>query len=174
MSQAGLVRVGSGAAVLQTLTGDTGGAVGPDGAFNINLLTDVGLTSTGNPGTNTITFSLDGAGEGTVTTVGNVTANVLTLALGGTPATFTFEARIAAFEATTPAGVGYQLFGVVRTTGAAATIIGTPDVISNEEAALTGADIDFTAAGNTVSIVVEGVAGLTMNWRAFAIFTRVT
>ena len=70
--------------------------------------------------------------------------------------------------------MGYQLFGVVRTTGVAATIIGTPDVISNEEAALTGADIDFVAVGNTVNIVVEGVAGLTMNWRAFAIFTRVT
>lgn len=174
MSQAGLIRPGGGSgSPIETLTGDTGGAVPPDGAFNINLPTGVGLTSTGSPGTNTITFTLDGANEGTTSTVGNVTSNVLSVALGATPTTYTFEARVAGFESTTPAGVGYQIFGVIRTDGATATVIGTPDIIANEDAALTAADIDFTASGNNAVIVVEGVVGLTINWRAFSLYTKV-
>lgn len=43
-----------------TVTGDSGGAVGPDGASNINLLSGSGLTVAGNPGANTLTVSLDG------------------------------------------------------------------------------------------------------------------
>ena len=42
---------------IETLTGDVGGAVGPNGAFNISLLTTDGLTTTGTPLTNTITIS---------------------------------------------------------------------------------------------------------------------
>jgi hypothetical protein len=44
-----------------TITGDAGGAVGPDGANNINLLSGANITVTGNPGTNTLTITLDGA-----------------------------------------------------------------------------------------------------------------
>ncbi len=47
---------------LETLTGDVGGAVGPDGARNINTLGTAGqILVTGNPGTNTLTWSLAGA-----------------------------------------------------------------------------------------------------------------
>jgi len=159
---------------VQTLTGDTGGAVGPDGANNINLPTGVGLTTAGNAGTNTITISLDNANEGTTSTVGAVTGDVITIALGATPATYTLEARISGFESTTPAGCGYQIFGVVRTDGAAATLIGTPDVIVNEEAALTTADADLVVSGNNAIFRVTGVAGLTVNWRGFSLYTRAT
>jgi hypothetical protein len=176
MSQSGIINnavIPPGAAV-QTLTGDTGGAVGPDGANNINLLTGVGLTSTGNPGTNTITFTLDGGSEGTTTTVGAVTGDVITIALGATPATYTFEARISAFESTTPAGAGYQIFGAVRTTGVAATLIGTPDVIVNEEAALVTGDADLVVSANNAIFRVTGVAGLTIDWKASSLYTMVT
>jgi hypothetical protein len=40
-----------------SLTGDTGGAVGPDSLGNINLIGIAGITTTGNPGSNSITFS---------------------------------------------------------------------------------------------------------------------
>lgn len=44
---------------VNTLTGDTGGAVSPNSSGNIDLLgTANQITTTGNPGTNTITFSL--------------------------------------------------------------------------------------------------------------------
>ena len=49
--------------VVQTLEGNTGGPVGPDGTNNINVVGDgVGVTVTGSPGTNTLTISLVGGG----------------------------------------------------------------------------------------------------------------
>lgn len=61
MSQQGrLVDESGGSGVVETLTGNVGGAVGPDGANNINVLGSAQYTFTGNPGTNTLTLSDDG------------------------------------------------------------------------------------------------------------------
>ncbi len=46
---------------LSFLTGDVGGAVGPDGGANIDILGGIGITTTGNPGANTITIDATGA-----------------------------------------------------------------------------------------------------------------
>lgn len=46
--------------VLETLTGNTGGPVGPDGDGNINVVGTGPITVTGNPGTNTLTIEDDG------------------------------------------------------------------------------------------------------------------
>jgi len=55
------IRFYGGAAVAETLTGDTGGAVGPDATDTINVLgTADEIVTTGNPATNTITWSLGG------------------------------------------------------------------------------------------------------------------
>lgn len=52
-----------GAGSLQTLTGNSGGAVNPDGAFNINVVGDgTYIDIVGNPGTNTLTASLINGG----------------------------------------------------------------------------------------------------------------
>lgn len=59
MSQQGqLHNVGSGAAPVETLTGNSGGAVGPDGSFNINILGNntTGINVVGSPGTNTLSI----------------------------------------------------------------------------------------------------------------------
>jgi hypothetical protein len=61
MSQYGQFNTtGSGAAVVETLTGNLGLPVGPDVAFNIDLVGSANITSTGDPVTNTITFNLTG------------------------------------------------------------------------------------------------------------------
>ena len=151
---------------VETLTGDVGGAVGCDAAFNINLLTGDGLTSTGTPLTNTITFTLDGYTLGTGQTIGAVTADVITINLGATPTTYIIEAKVAGFEATTPAGCGYNLICGARTTGVAASIIDVQDKYVAEDAAIVGSDANFVAVGNTIIVRVTGVAGLTVNWKA--------
>jgi hypothetical protein len=64
MSQAGIVNVGgSTPGVVETLTGNSGGAVGPNGAHNINVVGTGNVTVTGNAGTNTLTISVVGEGE---------------------------------------------------------------------------------------------------------------
>ena len=47
--------------VAQTLTGNSGGAVGPTGG-NINVVGSGGVTVAGNPGTSTLTISVSGSG----------------------------------------------------------------------------------------------------------------
>lgn len=57
MSQAGVLTVDtSGGSVVETLTGNSGGAVGPDGSHNINILgnNSTGINIVGSPGTNTL------------------------------------------------------------------------------------------------------------------------
>ena len=53
---------------VQTLSGNTGGPVGPDGTNNINVIGDgVTISIAGNPGTHTLTASLIGGGGGGAT-----------------------------------------------------------------------------------------------------------
>src|SRR6185436_14016907 len=65
MSQAGILNraVFPPFTVTETLTGNTGGPVGPDGANNINVVGDgTTITIAGNPGTFTLTASVVGTG----------------------------------------------------------------------------------------------------------------
>lgn len=47
---------------VQTLTGNSGGSVPPDGSGNISILGSGGVTVSGNAGTNTLTISFSGSG----------------------------------------------------------------------------------------------------------------
>lgn len=62
MSQAGPISSSSssGMSNVDTLTGNTGGAVGPDGLDNINIVGTGAVIVTGNAGTNTLTISVTG------------------------------------------------------------------------------------------------------------------
>ena len=61
LNVANWVLLGGAPGSLATLTGDTGGAVMPAGG-NINLLGGSGISTVGNPGSSTITFSTAGGG----------------------------------------------------------------------------------------------------------------
>lgn len=99
----------------------------------------------------------------TVTTVNNGTGNLITVALGATPATYQFEARVKGFDSATPAGVGYNVYGTFRTDGVNATLIGNQDIF-NEDAALQDADAYFIASGNDAILQVLGQNTKTIVW----------
>ena len=63
---------------VETLTGDSGGAVAPDGAANIDILGGPGIDVVGIPGSNKLTVSYNGGVEATGTTVGAVTTDLIT------------------------------------------------------------------------------------------------
>lgn len=70
MSQAGIISdTSAGGNDIRTLTGNSGGAVSGDGAFNVNLLGGAGVNVVGNPGTNTLTVSLTG-GSAAIDSIG--------------------------------------------------------------------------------------------------------
>lgn len=80
MSQAGSYLQGGGGVVpIETLTGNIGGPVPPT-AGNINLLGGNNITSTGNPGTSTITFDLTGTTNHALQ-VGNASGSLTSLAV---------------------------------------------------------------------------------------------
>ena len=152
---------------IETLTGDLGGAVSPSlVGLNINLLTGDGLTSTGTPLTNTITFTLDNFAIGSGQTIGAVNADLITVPMGATAGMRIFEAKIEGFEATGPSGCAYNLICGCRTTGAAATIVGIQDQYVAEDAVLAPCDVFFVASGNNLIVRSLGTVALTINWKA--------
>lgn len=114
-------------------------------------------------GAGTIDIKIADTAIGTAQTIGAVTADVLTVPLGATPGTYQFEARVKAFESTTPAGAGYNIYGTFTTDGISATLVGDQPVF-NEDPALAAGDAYFIASGNNAILQVLGVVGLTIDW----------
>ncbi len=173
MSQAGITNTSSGPVpptVATQYTENTGIAV--PSANNLNVLGGVSVITTGSG--STITIDVRNFIAGIATTVGAVTADAITLALGATPSTYSIDVRTAAFESVTPSGAGYNLFATVRTDGVTASLVGTPDKIINEDAALVTGDVNVVVSGNNAILRVLGVAGLTINWRAVGLYTSVS
>lgn len=62
MSQSGTFDNGTSSPDVETLTGNSGGAVGPDASFNINVVGAGGVAVVGTPGSNTLTIASSGGG----------------------------------------------------------------------------------------------------------------
>lgn len=175
MSQAGLLSdKTSPASNLETLTGDIGGPVSPDNNYNINLLTGPGLTSTGVPVSNTITWTLDNY-YNLITTTTNATPDVsMAIPLGSVAGVYTFDINISAYNTTDVSGGGYSLFGTVRTNGTTATLIGLPDKIINNEPSMSTSDASLIVSGNNAVLQVTGILAKVINWRAIVFYTYVS
>lgn len=124
------VEGGTPAPDVETLTGDTGGAVGPDASFNIDILGNPDIEVAGNPGTNTlqltnltkITPYVVCATDGAYTTI-QAAINAANAAGGGVvyicPDTYSEDLTLFA---------GVDLYGtpaVSQNQGASVSIIGT-------------------------------------------------
>ncbi len=133
-----------------------------------------GIQTDGSSGSNTITIELTNRLRGTGTTVGAVTADLVTFPLGATPGTYVIDSNFCGFNASTPAGAGYSIFGSVRTTGAAASIVGIPDKINNEDPSMVACNADLVVSGNNAILRVTGTAGLTIDWVVVATYVKVT
>ena len=113
-----------------------------------------------------ITISASGSFVGSGQTIGAVTADLITVNLGATPSTYSFDAVVSGFELAGLNGCSYKIFASAKTNGAGSAPIGVPNQIVMEDAALVAADATFTGAANTAILRVTGVAGLTIDWDA--------
>lgn len=180
MSQAGILSVSATPSVPTTFTADSGSAT--PALNNINILANDstsnnanGISTTGSG--STITVVLSNRFVGTVTTTNATPDSSILLSLGATPGVYTFDVQIAAYDTTDLQGLGYAIFGTVRTTGAAAVLVGTPDKIVNEENTpvnLAACDANLTVNANTAVITITGIAAKTINWRVLATFVFVS
>lgn len=160
------------------LTGDTGtNPVPPDGANNINVFGDPlapGIITRGDAAGNTIFIGLEQPTTcGTGQTIDVGTADLVTLSLGATPATYTLKGLIAG-KAATASGIGGESIGTFRTNGAAATLINTVDNVFNKDLAIAGASYTFVVSGNDVIYRATGSLGSVINWNGCVTFISAT
>lgn len=176
MSQLSSIILGSSPFVgpVLTLTGDAGGPVGPTVGGTINLLSSNTSTITiiGNPGTNTLTFSLSNQLVGEVTTVDNTPTNVPGLLVtmlpqNGVNITTNFVAVIDDYSAIRT-GVSAV---AARRPAIGATVIDSPVVnyTSNKTPGFFP-KVTYQLVGNDVSFTVIGEPATTIKWTALLTF----
>ncbi len=150
---------------LKTLTGNTGGAVGPDGSNNINIVGAGAISVAGNPGTNTLTISIAGSGTATIVTTDATPTPFISV---NVPAgrTVIITATIAATGNTGTASFGGTIaLTVFRPTGGDVALVGFPTINSNTTSS---ANIIGTVDVGLEDAVIQvvGVAAQTWNWSA--------
>ena len=181
MSQAGRFSAGGGGAGdLNTLTGNAGGAVGPDGSNNINVVGDgVTVTVTGNPGTNTLTIAVAESNlldfdtdAGTATPV----ANTITIA-GGTGIDTSGAGSTVTVNLTTPVSVANGGTGDTSLTAYAVLCggtISTNPVQSIASVGNSGQVLTSNGAGNLPTFQAPAASGYAWSVVAGAAQTLVT
>lgn len=107
---------------------------------------------------------------GTASVTGAVTGDLITYDLGASAAVYRFHLHIAGRDTATGDGVGYSIFGSIRTDGATATVIDTAFQDADEDASLNAAQISFIASGNNIVLRVTGVAGQTISYAAYGYY----
>ena len=140
--------------------------LGNDATVNNNN----GIRTDGSSGSNTLTVQLTNRLQGTGTTVGATTADLVTFSLGATPGAYNFELKVVGYTTTGPAATGFTILGTMRTNGATATLVGTPDETPIEDISMLTCDVDMIASANNLIIRVLGVVGFTINWNVVATY----
>jgi len=74
------INISSGGGIIETITGNSGGPVGPDAGHNINIIGSGNINVAGNPGTNTETITLVGTTNHAVQ-IGNASGSLTSLAV---------------------------------------------------------------------------------------------
>lgn len=174
MSQAGMISDGtSPLADVETLTGNVGGPVGPDAAFNINVVGGGAVTITGNPATNTLTAEVVVTQHDLL--VGGAANNITGLALtnGQLPIGSTGADPVAA---TLTAGTGISITNgpgsitidstageiTWQTVGASQALVVNNGYICTAGAALSFSLPAASAVGSTISLTLDGSTSWTV------------
>ena len=110
---------------------------------------------------------------GTASVTGAVTGDIITFDLGASAAVYRFILYVTGRDTATGDGVGFTLDGSIRTDGASATVIGSPDKRSDEDASLNAGLMNFVASGNNLVLRATGVAGQTISYVAYGYYIKV-
>jgi len=140
---------------------------------NVNgIITKGGVVGTGT--SNEVDVVITNRLQGTGTTIGATTADLVTFSLGAVAGAYTFSIDTIGFDAVTPSATGFKIQGTMRTDGATATLVGVPDETVIEDVGMLSADVSMVASGNNLIIRVLGVAGLTINWNTVSLYVFIS
>lgn len=126
-----------------------------------------GIQTDGSSGSNTLTVQLTNRVQGFISTNDATPTTIISFSLGATPGVYKFDGNIEAFNTTDTAGACYGFQAGIRTTGAAAILIGATFDDDIEEAAMATANFTVNVSGNNLLIQVVGIAAKAIDWRAF-------
>lgn len=176
MSQSGSLSGGTGPTVPTTFTADVGTA--HPAAGNINFFTNynsddtnAGIETTASGDTISIEMTNRLAGMGT--TIDTSSVNLVNFTLAGSATDYIFNFNLVGYDSVSDIGLGYTVICPARTDGLTSTVIGSPLIFGNVDAALLGVAVAFTASGNDVILSVTGVAGETISFKTVCTFTVV-
>lgn len=154
MSQAGILNTagsGGGSGLVQFLTGNSGGAVGPDSGNNINVRGSGTISVAGNAGTNTLTITSSGPTYAT----GTWTPTLLGSSTAGTP---TYASQVGYY--TTVGNIVFCEYSVTLTTLSGGsgniTLGGLPFTVSNT----VGIDLIVFTGSNNGAVLSPGAIAL--------------
>lgn len=160
---------GGGGGDVLTLTGNTGGAVGPTGG-NINVVGTGTISVAGNPGTSTLTISNTAQTVVTQVTTNDTPATLYSVTLANNSSVTVQVIINMALSDYTEAGYCSIIAGA-RRAGAGAVLIGVPSVSLADDFS-SPVSIDGIVSGNNLIIQVVGIAAETITWRG--VVTTVT
>lgn len=141
----------------------------------VTFSNDHGVQTDGSSGSNTLTVQLTNRIFGTATTTDGVTqTQVFSFALGASAGTYLFTINIIAYNRTSSLSAGYVDFAVIRTTGAAGSLILNQPAVLIEEGAMSGTAVTPTISGNNFVLDVVGLAASTIDWKALVTYIVVT
>jgi len=166
MSQAGSISGsgGGGGGPIDTLTGNTGGAVSPL-AGNINIVGDgLTLTVSGNPATHTLTVTNLAQTQANVTTI-DATPTPLYMQVVSPNTILAFNATITAVDSTNTQGMVATCVTAAYTHGGGVTLVGVPTIGINQDFG-TPVNINAVVTATDLEIQVIGVAATTIYWSA--------
>lgn len=137
---------------------------------NLNVLGGSGIETYVDPNNGDNLFiKVKNSTTDTGQTIGVTTIN-LSLIDCSAIGTYFFTSQLAAFEATTPAGAGAQLYTTIISDGVNATVIDDTDAVAHRSPALAAINYQFTTSGTNALLQVTGAAGLTIDWGAITIY----
>ena len=174
MSQSGIYDSSTSGPDIETLTGNSGGAVAPDGAFNINVVgnTAQGVTVVGTPLSNTLTINSAADPNflsATVTTNDATPTTLLTIPIANNTA-YILWSRIVGYAST--GAVGGMLQCCVRNQAGVLSVVNAVDFLRDDDA-LPTALYSGIVSGTDLVIQVTGVAATTIYWKFQGNFTSV-
>lgn len=181
MSQAGALSVSSTPSVPTSFVTDSGTATPVANVLNVlgndtTANNNNGIQTTGS--VNTVTVELTNRLQGSSTSVGAVTSDIITFTLSDSvPTVYRFGLMVTGIDTVTGDGVGYEVLATAKTDGAGgaavATIIASTSIDNDEDTSLVMVDMEFIASGNDVILRATGIAGSTINYSASGTYVQV-